>query len=97
MAGVKIAHVNGICKRKAMPLKTIDEKHFYLDDRLIDLIWIHRHANTLINAANYHEVNRSLNWLNGLAHRLARGEERESDEAMVRKRLTALGLDWYLE
>jgi len=78
-------------------LKSVDDKHFYLDDRLIDLVWIERHANELVNAANYHEINRSLNWLKKLARRLAAGNSAENDELQVRRRLSLLGLGWYLE
>lgn len=80
-----------------MTLKSVDDKHFYVDDRLIDTIWIERHGNNLVNAANYHDVNRSINWLKAAARRLAAGEERVDDEKNVRKRLAALGLDYYLK
>ena len=80
-----------------MPLKSVDDKHFYVDDRLIDTIWIERHANNLVNAANYHEVNRSINWLKKLGRRLAAGDERVDDEKNVKKRLATLGLDYYLK
>jgi len=80
-----------------MALKTVDEQHFYIDDRLVDLVWIKRHAGELVNAANYHEITRSLHWLNRLAQRLAAGEVRAADELTAKKRLAALGLDWYLD
>jgi len=80
-----------------MTLKSVDDKHFYVDDRLIDTIWIERHANNLVNAANYHEVNRSINWLKKFARRLAAGDERVDDEKNVKKRLVTLGLDYYLK
>ena len=80
-----------------MTLKTVDDEHFYIDDRLIDTIWIERHANNLVNAANYHEVNRSINWLKKLARRLAASDERDDDEKNVKKRLVTLGLDYYLK
>ena len=62
-----------------MTLKSVDDKHFYVDDRLIDTIWIERHANNLVNAANYHEENRRINWLKKLPRRLAAGDERVDD------------------
>ena len=77
-----------------MSLKGVDEKHFYVDGKLIDLVWINHHAKTLINAANYHEMNRSLHWIRKLAERLATGDERVDDERELRKRLATLGLDW---
>ena len=80
-----------------MTLKSVGDKHFYVDDRLIDTIWIERHGNNLVNAANYHEVNRSINWLKTAARRLAAGDERPNDETNVRKRLATLGLDYYLK
>ncbi len=82
-----------------MALKSVDSQHFYIDDRLIDMVWINRHAGELVNAANYHEINRSLHWLNRLAQRLAEGRVAETDaeaEAAAKKRLTNLGLNWYL-
>ena len=77
-----------------MGLKGVDDKHFYVDGNLIDLVWINHHAKTLINAANYHEMNRSLHWIRKLAERLAIGHERADDERELRQRLTTLGLDW---
>jgi hypothetical protein len=82
-----------------MALKSVDSQHFYIDGRLIDMVWINRHAGELVNAANYHEINRSLHWLNRLAQRLAEGRVAETDaeaEAAAKKRLTNLGLNWYL-
>ena len=80
-----------------MSLKPIDKQHFYLDDRLIDLVWISHKAKHQTNAANYHQMNRSLSWLNKLARRLLTDETRADDEQKARKRLAILGLDWYLE
>ena len=80
-----------------MALKPIDRQHFYLDDKLIDLVWIAHQVKKQTNAANYHEMNRGLNWLNKLAHRLSADETNENNEYVARKRLSTLGLDWYLE
>jgi hypothetical protein len=80
-----------------MTLKPIDKHHFYLDDKLIDLVWIGHKARRQTNAANYHEMNRSLNWLNKLASRLMLGEIRDGDEQGVQRRLAILGLEWYLD
>ena len=80
-----------------MPLRSIDEQHFYLDDKLIDLVWIGHKTQKQINAANYHHMNRSLRWLNKLAARLVCGDVTQDDEQQVRKQLTVLGLDWTLE
>lgn len=82
---------------KAMPLKPLDRQHFYLDDTLIDLVWIAHQVKKQTNAANYHEMNRSLNWLNKLAHRLLSGNTSDDDERLACKRLEALGVSWYLE
>ena len=79
-----------------MSLKPVDKHHFYLDDQLIDLVWIAHKARQQTNAANYHDMNRSLNWLNKLASRLLAGEIRDDDEQGVKKRLVILGLEWYL-
>ncbi|GAB4427824.1 MAG: hypothetical protein Kow0031_07920 [Anaerolineae bacterium] len=83
-----------------MALKSVDSQHFYINDRLIDMVWIKRHAGELVNAANYHEINRSLHWLTRLAQRLAEGSVAESDvaaEAAAKKRLANLGLHYYLD
>lgn len=83
-----------------MALKSVDSQHFYIDDRLIDMVWIKHHAGELVNAANYHEINRSLHWLTRLAQRLAEGRVAEDDEAateIAKKRLANLGLHWYLD
>ena len=80
-----------------MSLKPIDKHHFYLNDQLIDLVWIAHKAGRQTNAANYHDINRSLSWLNKLASRLLAGEIRNDDERGVRKRLAILGLEWYLD
>ncbi len=80
-----------------MALKPIDRQHFYLDDKLIDLVWIAHQVKKQTNAANYHEMNRGLNWLNKLAQRLLVNEINEADEHLARKRLDILGLGWYLE
>jgi hypothetical protein len=80
-----------------MTLKGIDPKHFYVDDKLIDLVWITHHANTLVNAANYHEVNRAMHWLRKLAERLVEGDERPGDEHGLRRRLTTLGLAYIVQ
>ena len=77
-----------------MGLRGVDEKHFYVGARLIDLVWINHHSKTLINAANYHEMNRSLHWIRKLAERLAVGNERVGDETELRQRLATLGLEW---
>ena len=80
-----------------MPLKPIDKQHFYLDDTLIDLVWIAHQVKKQTNAANYHEMNRGLNWLNKLAERLLTDNFTEEDERLARKRLEILGVSWYLE
>ncbi len=80
-----------------MPLKPIDAEHFYLNDKLIDLVWIGYQAKKQINAANYHDMNRSLNWLNQLAQRLLDDNVTDTDELIVRKRLEALGFGWSLD
>jgi hypothetical protein len=80
-----------------MPLHPIDEQHFYLDGKLIDLVWINHNAKKQTNAANYHEISRSLRWLNKLAARLVAGDVAGEDEQFARKRLAILGLDWYLD
>ncbi len=80
-----------------MVLKALDEQHFYIDDKLVDLVWIGYQTKKQINAANYHDVNRHLNWLNKLAERLLTNDVDERDERMVRKRLAALVLSWYFD
>ena len=80
-----------------MPLKPVDKQHFYLDDTLIDLVWIAHQVKKQTNAANYHEMNRGLNWLNKLAERLLTDNFTEEDERLARKRLEILGVSWYLE
>lgn len=80
-----------------MSLTPIDDKHFYLNDQLIDLVWIGYQAKLMTNAANYHDMNRSLNWLNKLARRLTAGQTTVEDESQARRRLLTLGLDWYLK
>jgi hypothetical protein len=79
-----------------MSLKGVDPKHFYVDDKLIDLVWITHHANTLVNAANYHEINRAMHWLRKLAERLAEGRHKPGDEQGVRQRLATLGLGYII-
>jgi hypothetical protein len=78
-----------------MALQSIDDQHFYIDDRLIDLNRISFNAKKQINAANYHEIQRHLNWLKKLARRLAAGQSEADDEASARRRLTALGYGFY--
>jgi hypothetical protein len=80
-----------------MALKSIDDQHFYIDDRLIDLNRIGFNAKKQINAANYHDVQRNLNWLKKLARRLAVGQPADDDEALARRRLTDLGYGFYFE
>jgi len=80
-----------------MILKAIDEQHFYLDERLIDLAWIGYQVRKKTTAANYHDMQRSLNWLNKLAVRLLAEEARPDDAALARKMLIVLGYGWYFE
>ena len=80
-----------------MALKAMDEQHFYLDDKLIDLVWIGYQAKKQINAANYHDMNRHLKWLNSFAVRLLTDDINDNDERIAKKRLSGLGLGWYLE
>jgi hypothetical protein len=80
-----------------MVLKALDEHHFYIDEKLVDLVWIGYQAKKQINAANYHDINRHLNWLSKLAERLVVHDVDERDERVVKKRLVALGLGWYLD
>ncbi len=79
-----------------MTLKPIDTEHFYLNTKLIDLVWIGYHAQKQTNAANYHDMNRNLNWLNQLAQRLLDNDVTDTDELIARKRLEALGFGWSL-
>jgi len=80
-----------------MALKPIDEQHFYIDDHLIDMAWIGHQVKKQITAANYHDIQRHLGWLNHLASRLLTANIDEQDEAMAKKRLSALGYGWYFE
>jgi len=80
-----------------MTLKSIDPEHFYLDERLIDLAWIAHQVRKKTTAANYHEMNRSLNWLKKCARRLAANEATDTDEATVKKMLIILGYGWYFD
>lgn len=80
-----------------MSLTPIDNQHFYIDDRLIDLAWINYQVKQQVNAANYHEKHRRLRWLNHFAARLTANEAVVEDEAMVKDALIALGFGWYFE
>ena len=80
-----------------MTLKAVDEAHFYIDDHLIDLAWIGYQVRKKTTAANYHDMNRSLIWLQKLAVRLRAGEAEQADETTARKMLTTLGYGWYFE
>jgi len=77
-------------------LQAIDHQHFYLDDRLIDLVWIGYHAGRQSNAANHHDIKRNLNWLANLARRLQTGNVDSRDERVARRKLKALGRGWDL-
>jgi hypothetical protein len=80
-----------------MVLKTIDSQHFYLNERLIDLVWIAHQVRKKTTAANYHEMHRSLDWLKKCARRLSAGEATPNDEATAKKMLIVLGYGWYFE
>lgn len=80
-----------------MTLKAVDEQHFYIDDKLVDLVWIGFQAKKQTNAANYHQMNRHLSWLNKLARRLLTNNITPKDEQTARNRLTALGMGWYFD
>jgi hypothetical protein len=82
---------------QTMALIPKDDFHFYVDDKLIDIIWISHNIQQQTNAANYHEMTRTIGWLKKLAQRLLDGRSTERDEVTVRKKLAAVGLDWYLE
>jgi hypothetical protein len=81
----------------AMTLKSLDDQHFYIDDRLIDLNRITFNTKKQINAANYHDMQRNLNWLKKLARRLTENPPEADDEAIARRRLTELGYGFYFE
>lgn len=80
-----------------MALIPKDDYHFYVDDKLIDLIWINHHIQQQTNAANYHAMTRTIGWLKKLAQRLLNGQATDRDETALRKKLAAVGLNWYLE
>ena len=80
-----------------MTLKALDAQHFYIDEQLIDLVWIGHHAKKQITAANYHDMVRNLRWLHKLAQRLLADNIDPNDEPMAKKRLAALGCGWYFE
>ncbi|MCG3211529.1 MAG: hypothetical protein FOGNACKC_05175 [Anaerolineae bacterium] len=80
-----------------MALKPKDTLHFYVDDKLVDLVWINHHIQQQTNAANYHEMTRTIGWLKKLAQRILDGRATDRDEQTARKKLAAVGLNWYLE
>jgi hypothetical protein len=80
-----------------MIVKAIDEDHFYMDNHLVDLAWIGYQVRKKTTAANYHNMNRSLIWLQKFAARLLAGEAGQTDEATARRMLTILGYGWYFE
>lgn len=80
-----------------MALSPLDEQHFYIDEQLIDLVWIAYHVKKQMTAANHHHINRHLNWLNDLAIRLIKSPSTEEDERLAKKILTDLGYGWYFE
>ncbi len=80
-----------------MTLKALDEKHFYINDKLVDLVWIGYHTHRRSSGANHHDVKRNLNWLSDLAERLLTGHVAQRDERLAKRRLSALGYDWSLQ
>ncbi|HEX9925786.1 MAG TPA: hypothetical protein VGD99_24230 [Anaerolineae bacterium] len=80
-----------------MALTALDEQHFYVNEQLIDLVWIGYHVKKQMSAANHHDLNRRLNWLHDLANRLLTADTNEHDERTARKILRGLGYGWYFE
>jgi hypothetical protein len=80
-----------------MAFKPIDAQHFYIDDHLIDLVWISHQIRQQTNAANYHDKQRNLSWLHKFGRQLAAGNITEKDEAKAREKLISLGYRWYFD
>jgi hypothetical protein len=80
-----------------MTLTALDEQHFYIDEQLIDLVWISYHVKKQMTAANHHHINRHLNWLNDLATRLLKTHPDAEDERIAKKILNDLGYGWYFK
>ena len=80
-----------------MLFKSVDAQHFYIDNQLIDLVWISHQIRQQTNAANYHNKQRNLTWLQKFGRHLVEGNITEKDEAKAKETLIALGYRWYFE